>query len=222
MRIACIGTQCIGKSTYVKDFLNKWTMYNTPKKSYRDIIKEKKLTVNESGTEESQKIILDALVDQLLSTDKDDFVIFDRSVLDNLAYTSWLYLKNKVSEKFLDETKDIVSNSLKLYDILLFFPITKFSQIQLEQDGLRSVDPVYREEIDTIFKIFQDSYLKGDRKIFPEYDCPAIIEIYGTPEQRIKMTELYLNENGKPYGEEDSLISSLYLPDESQPKIKSI
>ena len=35
MKIAVVGTQCIGKSTFIKDFLNKWSMYKTPDESYR-------------------------------------------------------------------------------------------------------------------------------------------------------------------------------------------
>ena len=43
MRIAISGTACQGKSTLVKDFLNQWPSYKTPKKTYRDIIEENKL-----------------------------------------------------------------------------------------------------------------------------------------------------------------------------------
>jgi hypothetical protein len=45
--------------------------------------------------------------------------------------------------------------------------------------------------------------------VFPASDCPAIIEIFGNQEERIKMTELYLTESGKPYGEDQSLISDI-------------
>jgi GTPase SAR1 family protein len=101
MKIAVIGTQNIGKTTYISDFLKKWPMYKQPDKTYRDEIKDKNLKCNEDGDEESQRIILDCLVDQAISYSKDEFVILDRSVLDNLAYTSWLNLYNKVSDSFL-------------------------------------------------------------------------------------------------------------------------
>ena len=54
---------------------------------------------NEDGDEESQKIILDCLVDQALESSKKDFVILDRCVLDNLAYTAWLNADGKVSDE---------------------------------------------------------------------------------------------------------------------------
>lgn len=216
MKIICCGTQNIGKSTYIKDFLKEWPMYKTPEKTYRDVIKEKGLVINESGTEESQKIILDVLVDQAIEYSKDDNVILDRCVLDNLAYTTWLSLTDKVSEKFLEETKDIVRETLKLYDILFFFPISKFNSIPLEQDGLRSVDPQYREEIDFIFKLFQQSYLKSDGRVFPKDECPALIELYGSREERIKLTSLYINPEGKPYADDQSLMSDIAMPPEKQ------
>jgi hypothetical protein len=46
-------------------------------------------------------------------------------------------------------------------------------------------------------------------KVFPSEDCPAVIEIFGSPEERIKMTQLYLQENGQPYGEEQSLLTGI-------------
>ena len=78
------------------------------------------------------------------------------------------------------------------------------------EDSLRDSDPVYREEIDNIFKAYMGSYLKSDGKVFPSEDCPAVIEIFGNPQERIKLTELYLTEEGKPFGEDQSLISDIY------------
>lgn len=210
MKIAVVGTQCIGKSTYIKDFLNKWNMYTTPEKTYRDVVKEKNIPINRLGDESSQRIILDFLVDQALSCSKSDNVIFDRCVLDNLAYSSWLHLNGSVSEKFLDESRILVRETLKMFDIILFLPMTKMSPVKIVEDGVRDVDPVYREEIDNIFKAFVKSYHQGDGRVFPKGDSPPIIEIYGNPEQRIALTSMYITEEGKPYGEEQSLISDIY------------
>jgi nicotinamide riboside kinase len=210
MKIAVVGTQCIGKSTFIKDFLNKWPMYTTPEKTYRDLIKEKNIPINQLGSEESQQMILDFLVDQSMSCSKTENVIFDRCVLDNLAYSSWLHLKEKVSEKFLDQTRILVRETLKMFDIIFFLPITKHSPVEIVEDGLRDTDPIFRTEIDNIFKVFMQSYLKGDGRIFPKGDSPPIIEIYGSPEQRIALASMYINEEGAPYGEEQSLITDIY------------
>ena len=207
MKIAVCGTSCIGKTTYIRDFLKTWKNYKTPEKTYRDFID--KNYINKTGTEESQKAILNALVDQAIEYSKKDNVIFDRCVLDNLVYTSWLYFNDKVTEKFLDESRIIVRETLKLYDILFFIPITKVAPVEISEKETRETDLKYREEIDNIFKSFVSSYHKSEGKIFPSEDCPAVIDIFGSPEERIKVTQLYLTEEGNPYGEEQSLIKGI-------------
>lgn len=207
MKIAVCGTSCIGKTTYIQDFLQTWKNYKNPEKTYRDSVD--KALLNKSGTEESQKFILNALVDQAIEFSKKDNVIFDRCVLDNLVYTTWLYLHNKVSEKFLDESRIIVRETLKLYDILFFIPITKVALVEISEKETRETDSVYREEIDNIFKSFVSSYHKSEGKIFPSEDCPAVIDIFGSPTERIKVTQLYLTDNGTPYGEDQSLITGI-------------
>jgi hypothetical protein len=212
MKIAVVGTQCVGKSTYIQDFLAKWPMYKTPEKTYRDLVKEKGISINKLGTEESQQLILNFLVDQSMEYSKSDHVIFDRCVLDNLAYSSWLHLNGKVSEKFLDSSRILVRETLKMYDILFFLPLTKTSPVEIVEDGIRDTDPVYREEIDNIFKVFNQSYLQGDGRLFPKGDSAAFIEIFGNREQRIALTSMYINENGNQFGEEQSLLSDIWTP----------
>jgi predicted ATPase len=215
MKIAVIGTQCVGKSTYIKDFLKKWPMYKTPEKSYRDILKEKNLPHSSNGTADTQVVILDFLIDQVTQYSKEDNVIFDRSVLDCLAYSSWLNLKGKLSDELLDQQRILVRESLRLYDVLFFLPITKVSPVDVKDDGFRDVDPIFREEIDFIFKAFQETYHKGDGRIFPKDDSPAVIEIFGNPEERIAMTGFYIMEDGKGYGEDQSLLNEI-LPASEQ------
>ena len=96
-----------------------------------------------------------------------------------------------------------------LYDVLFFIPLTKVAPVKIVEDELRDTDPQYRQEIDNIFKVYIESYRKSEGKIFPSEDCPAIIEIFGNPRERIKMTELYITNEGKPYGEDQSLLSGL-------------
>ena len=209
MKIAIIGTSCIGKSTYINDFLKKWQMYTTPENSYRDKLKELNLPHSKESNEETQSLILNSLIDELTQTSKQDFVIYDRSVVDVLAYSTWLNLNGKVSDKYLDQQRILIRETVKLYDILFFIPITKVAPVNIEENGFREIDPIYREEIDNIFKVFQESYNRGDGRIFPTDDCPALIEIFGSPQERIKLTELYIMENGKSYGEDQSLISDI-------------
>lgn len=218
MKIAVVGTQNTGKTTYINDFLKKWNMYSKPENSYRDLIKDKNLPHSKNGTEESQTAILNSIVDQTISYSKKDNVIFDRCVLDVLAYSTWLCLNEKVSEKFLDQQRIIVRETLKLYDILFFIPLTKASNVEIIDNGSREIDPIYREEIDNIFKVFGESYNKGDGRVFPKDDTPAFIEIFGNPVERIKLTEFYIKEDGKAYGEGESLLDNVIPASENDLK----
>ena len=54
MRIAVTGTACVGKSTFVNDFLNNWSdIYSKPESSYRDMLKEKKLEHSKQTNKEN-------------------------------------------------------------------------------------------------------------------------------------------------------------------------
>ena len=212
MKIGVIGTACIGKSTFIQDFIANWSMYKLCEKPrYSDIIKEKNLSLNENGNEESQKIILNSLADQAMYSPKDDNIIFDRSVLDNLVYTIWLNATGKVSDTFVKETIDVVRESLVFYDILFFLPITKHSPVQFESREHRSISPEYRLEIDNIFKALVNQYNTGNKVYFPfdhKAGCPAIIEIFGNRQERIQLTKFYINPKGSSFGEEESLLTA--------------
>ena len=212
MKIAISGTHCTGKSTYVKDFLKKWTSYTTPATTYRDFIKYKDLPHSKNGTEDSQMAILEALVKESSQYTRKDNVIFDRCIVDNLAYSSWLFLNGKVSEKFLDQSRIMVRRALEDFDIIFFIPLTSVSPVDFVKDDLRDDDLIYRDEIDNIFKTFVQSYRQQDGRVFPTDDGPPVIEMFGNPEERIKLTELYVDVDGKPFGEDASLISDIYIP----------
>ena len=56
-KIGIIGTQCVGKTTLVQDMKERWPMLESPVRTYRDLIKEKKLPINKRGTKERQEFI---------------------------------------------------------------------------------------------------------------------------------------------------------------------
>lgn len=212
MKIAVIGSQCVGKSTYIKDFIENWKMYSICENPrYSDLVKEKNLKLNEEGNEESQRIILNSLLDQVMYAPKDRNILFDRSVIDNLIYTMWLGSNGKVSDEFVVETIKLVKESLSFYDILFFLPITKHSPVPFEPGTNRSESVEYREEIDNLFKALINQYNKGCKTYFPfdkKEGCPAIVEIFGNREERIQLTKFYVQEDGRHFSEKDNLLLS--------------
>ena len=209
MRIGISGTQNIGKSTVVTDFLKKWDTYETPTLSYRDVLKEKGLPCNKETTPETQTIIMNHLCDQLMYSTIADSIITDRTPYDVLVYS--LYQNAKGVDGFTDEyiTKQIelAREASTFYDIIFQIPIVKDHDVKMVEDGVRDTDPQYREEIDNIFGAIYKTYFDQNGPFFKFEDCPAVIEIFGTPEERIKMVEMYVSEDGSAYGDDDSLIS---------------
>jgi len=212
-KIAICGTACQGKSTLIKDMIVRWPKLTVPTKSYRDIVKEKGLTINKDGNEANQKIILDALVDQCMETYKDK-VIFDRCPLDNLIYTLWLNDKypDRMPDSAVEKTIDIVRESMKFLDVIFFIPLTSVHKVDIvEGNSLREVDREYIEEIDNLFKAVINTQKMGVGKFFPIEDSPPVIEVFGDRETRIKLLEYYIDDNCEFVGGDDSVINDLAL-----------
>jgi hypothetical protein len=210
-KIGIIGTQCIGKSTLIEDMMLQWPQLSRPEKTYRDLVKEKSLPVNKQGTKESQEAILNFLVDEAMATYGKKKMVFDRTPLDNLVYSLWLYDKgtSDIDEAFIDKTVSTVRHALKFYSVLFYLPLIAENEVPLTEKEQRDVDPVYRAEIDVLFDALYRARDGGGSRFFDNDDCPVIIPIYGTPLQRIAMISLYINDKCEFYGESDSLIKDI-------------
>lgn len=193
-------------------------MYTTPKETYRDLVKKQKLKINQKGDLNSQLSILNYHIDEAQKYSKEDNIIFDRCVLDPLAYSLWMYEKGigNFKDEDIEGMIKITKESLKLYDIIFFIPLTDKAKIPLVKgdNKFRDTDEEFRDEMNNIFNALQKSYHKQTGVIFPLEDCPPFIDIYGSREERIELTKLYINEQGKPFGEESSLISEVDLGDQ--------
>jgi hypothetical protein len=208
-KIGIIGTQCVGKSTLIQDMKEKWPMFTSPEKSYRDLIKEKNLPINKEGTKESQEAILNFLVDESMEDIGKKKVIYDRTPIDNLVYSLWLFDKNisNVDEAFIDKTVSLVRNSIKFYSVIFYIPFCTENDVLLTAKPNRDIDPVYRSEIGHLFEGIYKAWEKTGSRFFDTNDCPAFIPLYGNRQERIAMLSMYINDKGEFYGESDSLIS---------------
>ena len=196
MRIAVSGTTRIGKSSYIQDFLDVWTKYESPDKTYRDIVKENDNFRFGGTTQKKQKKILDFMVEQHKDYRSYNKVIFDRCPLDNLAYSLWCHERAKVDDDFINECIPIIRESLRKLDIIFFMPLTKAAPVEFEGTEEQAQ---FREEIDNIYKGIYYQWMNNPKcTLFHKDDKPAIIEMYGTPHQRMALTQMYLNADGDP------------------------
>lgn len=203
MRIGIAGAPVVGKTTFVKDFLKKWPNYK-PYFLEDNFYKHYK----EYSNVEDIKRYLDILQESVenAARHKQDYTIFDTTHLDYLALLYYLIFKNvngSDKENLIKQQTLIVRESLKFYDILFYIPSTTVAVKNIDHKETIKL----RTEINNLFKVFAQSYYNHQPLIFPpEGDCPAFIELFGSPEERIMMASLYINEKGDAYGEEESLI----------------
>lgn len=211
MRICVSGAASMGKTTFINDFLKNWPSYKSSGKTYRDLIKDKKLTLNKEGTKESQEIILNALLDEAMKYKTTDNIIHDRGTIDNLVYSLWLRAKEKgnVDDLFIQRTFQLVKNSMFFYDVIFYIPYDdKFQNIE-ERDN-RETDKSYNQELDNFFKAINEMYYNKNTNLFPFNDeggVPALIEIFGSRKERLEIAKLYIAPDGNQFTEGDSLIA---------------
>lgn len=217
MRIAVSGTANTGKTTFIKDFLAKWSNYETPEKTYRDVIADSNLPHSDATTIETQRAILDFQIKTQADYTNKDNVIFDRCPLDNLVYSMWALNQESsdINDKFIDECIPLVRESMKNLDIIFFIPLTKVAPIKIVNDGVRQTDETYIKEVDNLFKEFQRRYNhQSFEPFFPQNDVPALIEIFGSRQERLYMAGLYIDNDGDSIeGDMDALIGEKALND---------
>jgi len=208
-KIGVIGTQCIGKTTLIEDMLLQWPQLSRPEKTYRDIIKEKKLPVNKKGTKASQQEILNFLVDEAMANYGKKKMIFDRTPIDNLVYSLWLFDKGlgDIDEEFIDKTVIQVKQAVKSYSVIFYIPLCKENDVLLQTKENRDIDPIYRGEIAVLFDSIFEAWKSGRSRFFDNDDTPPIIPVYGNPLERIAIMNMYINNDCEFFGEEDSLIA---------------
>ena len=211
MRIAIVGSACQGKTTLINDFLKKWPSYKRSNESYRDLIKKEQVKLNKEVNKEGQWKILNCLIDDLQQTQKSDNIIFDRCPLDNIVYSLWAEDKQSsdIDKDFIKECIPLVQESMKALDIILFLPITRVAPVITEKKNNREIDDAYIKEIDNIFKMISHNYARhGVCPFLASDDRPPIIEIFGSPEERIELLKLYLNEKGDLIEDQTSILDS--------------
>lgn len=151
MKIAVVGPQNTGKSTFIKDFLKEFNHYISPPETYRDRIEKTNLKVNQQTSEASQKEIMNFMIQNINSYINLDDVIFDRCLIDNYVYTKCAYDKGKISEEFLFENWKAVLKDIKNYDYVFLIP-TQIS-VSLVDDGTRDIDIKFIDKVNREFMI---------------------------------------------------------------------
>lgn len=210
MRIAISGAHNTGKTSLVNSFLYTWSNYETLKKTYRDVLEEKKLPHSSQTTTDTQTAILDYFLDELQQhSGLDEKILYDRCPIDTLVYTIWANDKGieGFDNDFVKSQIKLVKESMKFLDIIF---ITKFDESQaIVDDGVRDTDLTYLREIDNIFEsVFQQYFQNVHADVFfPKEDSPAVIKLPDSPQARIDLIAEYVAPDGEMFSDEESILN---------------
>jgi nicotinamide riboside kinase len=169
MKIAFIGTHSTGKTTMLNELKKLNLPYTYHTEVVRDLINNYKIQINEDSTEETQLIFFNEYLKKLILEGN---FISDRCILDALAYTEWLSVEKGNIKPYLVGYMNLVAKEyVGRYDKIFYFPI-EFKNVQ---DGVRSTDEKFREEI--------DCYMLG---VLERFKVPYI-KVTGTVKERLKI-----------------------------------
>jgi len=185
MIISFTGAQSTGKTTLLNLIKDLNPYLDSIDEVTRRIKREYNLPINEDGGDITQTMIMsDHIANIFRKYDSD--VIFDRCALDGVVYTQWLYNKGKVSKEVLQWAKKIYNTLIDKYDAIF---VTSPEDVPLVDDGERSVDIDFREEIIDIFNMYID-----DIKIYSRKVNMFVVE--GSIEERMKYIKNVLEVKG--------------------------
>ena len=176
MKLAFTGAQSTGKTTLLKEL--KRDPDFSLKFDFRDEItrrmQRKGLSINEGGNDITQLLIMSSHIKNTLI----DNVIMDRCALDGLVYTDWMYRKGKIQQWVIEYADNVFKMLIDRYDYI-FYLVPEFD---IEDDGVRSTDIDFRNEIVILF----EQYIKA-------WNIP-VIKLTGTVEQRLNKIKETINE----------------------------
>lgn len=151
-KIGISGAQSVGKTTLLNALRSEkcfkdYNIRNEVTRAVRDL----GLQINEDGNDVTQKLIMKEHIYNLVMFDD---MITDRTSLDGLVYTTWLYDSSKVSPECFVETQMIFEKTIKMYDYIFYIA----PEFPIEDDGVRSASKQWQNEIVTLFDAIIDTY----------------------------------------------------------------
>ena len=176
------GAQCTGKTTLLKHLYKEngdYPFVFIPEVT-RLIRREYNMPINEGGDDLTQMLIMTEHVRNVFR-DRADYIIrgvhqiFDRCALDGIVYSHYLLDKGKIDRATYDACDLIYKKLINKYDVIFY---TSHEDVELVDDGERSVDKIFREDIIGLFDMYMQYNIIEDG--------PRIVRLEGSVEERLK------------------------------------
>jgi len=140
-RIALVGASSTGKTTVYELLKNKLPKYEFINESTRTV-KSYGFVINEEGTDATQLAISSFHLEALLQLYN---LVLDRCYMDAVVYSRFLGQVTPATVNYLEDTWNRIKGEYTHY---IYFPI-EFASVD---DGVRSINEEWRQEIDKEFK----------------------------------------------------------------------
>jgi nicotinamide riboside kinase len=180
MRVSFAGAQSTGKTTLLNKCKEVYKDYKFVDEVTRYVRKTYDVKINEIGGTETQLYILAEHIKNHLRVEEN--LMLDRCILDGYVYTKYQVVNGKVSEQVLHAFNGVFGVLVDKLDYIFY---TDPADVKLVDDGERSMDYKFRDDI--IF-LFED--LIGF-KMSPK-NREKVVRLKGTVDQRMNTIEKYL------------------------------
>ncbi len=141
MKICIIGTHSTGKTTLVNALSDFYKKLGKKTMTISEISRLCPYPINEDTNIDAQKWILrEQMKYEDISHQNDNWVFCDRGTIDNFAY-----LERTSGDEDISEIKKDAIDHMKTYDLV--FKTIKLTK-PAQDDGVRSVDDEFRDDID--------------------------------------------------------------------------
>jgi len=148
MRIGISGAQSVGKTTLLNALRSEEEFaHYVIRDEITRTVKKYGLDINKNGGDTTQLIIMKEHVFNVFMYPN---FITDRTSLDGIVYTDWLYHNKLVSEGTFEECFRIFKETLPCYDVICFIQ----PEFEIENDGVRETDSKWQSEINDIFNLY--------------------------------------------------------------------
>lgn len=186
MIISFTGAQSTGKTTLLNLIRDKNYDFNYVDEVTRRIKREYNLPINEGGGDITQSMIMADHIANVYRKGDHDVTVLDRCAVDGVVYTQWLYNNGQVEKATLDHAKLIFEMLIEEYDAIF---ITSPVDVELVDDGERSTNIEFREDIQSLFDMYI-GHLMVDNK------DENVFVVAGTVEERMNYIQKVLAKKG--------------------------